>query len=358
MNIPVADLKPEELKNLVDENKLGFGKYFADRMFIMDYSKEAGWHDPRIQKYSPFALDPASCGMHYGQEIFEGMKAYRGEGGKILLFRPEDNAKRMNRSASRLCMPEIPVDDFVQAVTELVLAEKRWIPSSPGTSMYIRPTMFGTEAALGVHPSSEYIFYIIVGPVGAYYASGFGPISLYVEETLVRAAIGGTGEAKTGGNYAATLLAGAKAQSLGFAQILWLDAKEHKYAEEVGSMNIFFVFGDKLVTPNLGGSILPGITRNSTIALAKKMGYTVEERPISIDEIVAGCKDGSMTESFGTGTAAVISPVGSLHYRGTDYTVGKGDVGPVTKRLYDTLTSIQLGKLPDEFGWVKEIGRI
>lgn len=254
-------------------------------------------------------------------------------------------------------MPPVPVADFLEAVETLVKLEKHWIPKAPGTSLYIRPTLVGLGASLGVHPANEYLFYVILSPVGAYFASGFNPVSLYVEEFYNRAAVGGVGNVKTGGNYAASLLAGAKAEEKGFSQVLWLDAREHKYVEEVGAMNIFFVFGKKLVTPNLGGSILPGITRASVIQLARHLGYEVEERPISIDEVIQGAKDGSLTESFGSGTAAVISPVGSLYYKGENHIINQNRVGQITAELYHQLVAIQYGKAADPFSWVKTIDR-
>ncbi|MGE5577146.1 MAG: branched-chain amino acid aminotransferase [Syntrophothermus sp.] len=358
LHIAIEPLESRDMKPLTDPAQLGFGKIFTDRMFTMKHKKGAGWVDAKIEKYRNFSFDPATCVFHYAQEVFEGLKAYLSEDGRILLFRPEQNARRMIRSAERMCMPPVPEEVFLKAVEKLVLLEKRWIPRVPGTSLYIRPTLIATEGALGVHPSAETLFYIILSPSGAYFKGGFQPVSLLVEDTYVRAVAGGTGEAKTGGNYAASLLAGEKAQEKGFSQVLWLDGREKKYVEEVGSMNIFFCFGKKLVTPALTGSILPGITRASVIELARRLGYEVEERLISIDEVVAGAADGSLTEAFGTGTAAVISPVGSLHYKGKNYIVGGGQVGPITQELYDQLTAIQYGRAKDEFGWVREIGRV
>ncbi|AEF94380.1 branched-chain amino acid aminotransferase [Desulfotomaculum nigrificans CO-1-SRB] len=359
MKILVENLSEEELKPLYeDPNQLGFGRIFTDRMFTMRYKKGMGWTDARIEKYKNFSFDPSSCVYHYSQEIFEGLKAYAGAEGQILLFRPEQNVKRMNRSAERLVMPTIPEEDMLQAIEELVVAEKRWIPKAPGTSMYIRPTMVATEPFLGVHPSSEYLFYIILSPVGAYYKEGFQPVKLYVEDTYVRAVVGGVGDIKTGGNYAASLLAGYKAQQMGFSQVLWLDACQHKYIEEVGSMNMFFVFGNKLVTPALTGSILPGITRASILQLAQHLGYETEERPISIDEVIEGINQGTLTEAFGSGTAAVISPVGSLYFKEKDYVINNNQVGPVTEKLYNTLVDIQYGRTVDPFGWVREIGKL
>ncbi|MGE5598957.1 MAG: branched-chain amino acid aminotransferase [Bacteroidota bacterium] len=345
-------------KQLVNPADLGFGKYYADRMLTRSYHAGRGWAEARIVPYQALPLDPAARALHYAQEIFEGLKAYAAEDGRILLFRPEENARRMNRSAERMCMPTMPEEDFLACLEALIKAEKRWIPRAAGTSLYIRPTMIGHEAALGVHPSSEYLFYIVLSPVGAYFKEGFKPIRLYVEDTYVRAAVGGVGEAKTGGNYAASLLAGRKAEEKGFSQVLWLDARERRYVEEVGAMNIFFVFGRRLVTPALSGSILRGITRDSVLKLAPRLGYEVEERPIAIEEVTSGAADGSLTEAFGAGTAAVIAPVGSLHYRGRDYQITGDRVGEVSQRLYDELVGIQYGRRPDPFGWVREIGRL
>lgn len=358
MKITVEQIPEQELKpKFQDASQLGFGRIFTDRMFTMRYINNA-WTEPKIEKYKKFNLDPSACVFHYSQEIFEGMKAYAAEDGRILLFRPEQNVRRMNKSAERLVMPTIPEEDMLQAITELVLAEKEWLPRAAGTSLYIRPTMIATEAFLGVHPSTEYTFFIILSPVGAYYKEGFKPVKLYVEDTFVRAAVGGVGDIKTGGNYAASLMAGYRAQQKGFSQVLWLDAKERKYVEEVGAMNMFFVFGNKLVTPALTGSILPGITRASVLELAKYLGLEAEERAISIDEVIEGISSGSITEAFGSGTAAVISPVGSLTYKEKEYVINGNQVGTVTQQLYDTLVNIQYGRQADPFGWVREIGKI
>jgi branched-chain amino acid aminotransferase len=359
MQITVEKLREAELKPLYsDPAQLGFGKIFTDYMFTMRYVKGQGWIEPKISRYRPFKIDPAAVVLHYSQEIFEGLKAYAAPDGRILLFRPDRNAKRMYDSAERLCMEPFPEADFVTAVETLVNLEKRWIPKAPGTSLYIRPTLVGLGAALGVHPANEYLFYVILSPVAAYFKNGFNPIPLYVEDIYIRSAIGGVGNAKTGGNYAASLLAGALAEQKGFSQVLWLDARERKYVEEVGAMNIFFVFGRKLVTPDLGGSILPGITRASVIELARHLNYEVEERRISIDEVINGLESGVLTEAFGSGTAAVISPVGSLNFKGHDYVINQNKVGAVTQELYTKLVDIQYGNASDPFGWVRTIGKI
>ncbi len=346
-----------ENKNLkakpTDETKLGFGKIFTDYMFVMDYTNGLGWHDPQIIPYGPLSLDPACTCFHYGQEVFEGMKAYRGKGDDILLFRPRENFERLNVSNERLCIPLIDVDSALQALKQLVNIEKDWIPSSEGTSLYIRPFIIGCEPFLGVHAAANYKFIIILSPVGAYYASGLNPINIFVEQSYVRAIKGGTGFAKAGGNYAASLKAQTEAK--GYSQVLWLDGIEHKYIEEVGAMNVFFVIGDEIVTPSLGGSILPGITRKSAIELLTSQGKTVVERRITIDEVMESAKSGELKEVFGTGTAAVISPVGELTYNNETVTVNNNVIGPIAQKLYDDLTGIQWGKIPDPFGWSVKI---
>ena len=338
-----------------DESKLGFGKIFTDHMFVMDYSPDKGWHDARIVPYQPFPLEPACVIFHYAQEIFEGLKAYRTADNKIQLFRPECNAQRMQDSADRMCIPKVPVDDFVQAVKTLVEVDKDWVPHSDGASLYIRPFTFATDVGMGVHASKNYTFCIICSPSGAYYAEGIDPVRIYVEDEYIRAAPGLTGFTKCGGNYAASIKAGEMAEQQGFAQVLWLDGVEKKYVEEVGSMNMMFAYGNKIVTPALNGSILPGITRNSVLTLAGQLGYEVEEKRLAIADIFDDIKSGKLTEAFGTGTAAVISPVGELCWKGEKLTVGDGQIGQVSQKLYDTLTGIQYGKLPDENHWIVKI---
>ncbi len=339
-----------------DTSRLGFGQYFTDHMFVANYETGKGWYEAKTVDYASFAIDPAASVLHYSMEIFEGLKAYRSADGRILLFRPEQNARRMNRSATRLCMAEIPEELFLRGVKEVVLQDKDWIPGDEGTSLYIRPTMIANENFLGIKVSNRFMFYVILSPVGPYYKEGFNPIPIYVEDKLVRASVGGVGDIKTGGNYAASLFADNRAKKLGFTQVLWLDSKEHRFVEEVGSMNIFFVFGNKLVTPALNGSILPGITRDSVLKLAPDLGYEVEERAISIDEVLEGIKSGKVTECFGSGTAAVISPVGLLHYKGVDYVLNNGRTGEVTNHIYRSLVDIQYGRAADPYGWVQEIG--
>lgn len=333
------------------QGKLGFGKIFTDHMFVMEYHN-GQWGNARIQPYAPFTLDPSTSVFHYGQAVFEGTKAYKNDKGEIRLFRPRNNFERMNESDARICIPPIDVDFVLGALKQLVLLEKDWIPTGEGESLYIRPTVIATETALGVHAAHDYIFFIILSPSGAYYAHGLEPVKLYVEEHYVRAARGGTGHHKVVGNYAASLKAGEKAAGLGYDQVMWLDAKEHKYVEEVGSMNIFFVLDGKVVTPALLGSILPGITRRSVIELLRSRGVEVEEKEVAIADIIEGAKNGKLTEVFGTGTAAVISPVGTIGYGDKDYLVGGGKMGEITRSVYDELTGIQTGKREDPFGWV------
>ena len=351
MELKIIEPKTKKAK---PTGNLGFGKIFTDRMFVMEYANGA-CGNARIQPYEPFVLEPSSSVFHYGQAVFEGMKAYKNEKGEVRLFRPRDNFNRMNDSNDRICIPRIDVEFALEALKKLVLLEKDWIPTEPGTALYIRPSIIAVDRALGVHAAHNYIFFIILSPVGAYYAHGLEPVGLYVEQEYVRASKGGTGHHKVVGNYAASLKAGEKANALGYDQVMWLDAKEHKYVEEVGSMNIFFVLNGKAVTPELGGSILPGVTRRSVIELFKSKGITVEERLVSINEVVDGVISGKCTEIFGSGTAAVISPVGKICYNDTDYVVGGGKMGELSMLAYNELTGIQTGKIPDPFGWVMKI---
>ena len=328
-----------------------FGVITTDHMFLMNYTTEKGWHDGRIVPYAPFQIDPACMVLHYAQEIFEGMKAYRDDQGHIRLFRPEENFKRMNNSADRMSIPRIDVDYCVEAVKQLVALEKDWVPTAPNTSLYIRPFIFATDNHVGVHASHTYQFCILLSPVGPYYATGLAPVSIMIEEEDVRAVRGGTGFTKCGGNYVASLRAGERAEQKGYSQVLWLDGVEQKYIEEVGSMNVLFKIGGKIVTPALNGSILPGITRKSCLQLLKDMGLEVEERKISVDELIAAAKDGSLEEAFGSGTAAVVSPIGQLSYGEETFSVTGGEIGPVAQKLYDTLTGIQWGRVEDPYGW-------
>ncbi len=353
MELKITQVAPEKMKAkpAADESKLGFGEIFTDHFFTMKYHNEKGWYDAAIEPYRMLSLDPTAMCLHYGQEIFEGMKAYRGKDDSIYLFRPEDNFKRFNVSAERLCMPEVEIDFVMEALKKLVLLEKDWIPHGSGTSLYIRPTMIATEAALGLHASSEYLFFIIVGPVGAYYPEGFGPTKIYVSEEYVRSVRGGIGYCKAAGNYAASLYAGKLAGEMGYTQVLWLDAIERKYVEEVGTSNIFFLIGEKLITPPLSGAILPGITRDSVIQTARSWGFNVSEKQLSIDEILAASADESLKEVFASGTAAIISPVGQIYYKGKEHVINNGGIGPLTERLYNEILQVQYGEKKDPFGW-------
>ncbi len=337
------------------EGPLGFGRIFTDHMFIMDYTKGKGWHDPRIVSYQDLVLSPAAMVFHYGQEMFEGLKAYKGDDGKSYLFRPDMNGKRTNDTNKRLCIPELPVDDFVQAVKAVVKEDEDWIPTEPGTSLYVRPFIIATEPFLGVDVSETFMFIIILSPSGAYYEEGLAPVGIWIEDDYVRAVRGGMGFAKTGGNYAASLAAQVKAHDDGYSQVLWLDGVERKYIEEVGAMNIFFKIDGTVVTPMLSGSILPGITRDSVLTLCREWGIPTEERKISVEELLEAQKNGKLEEVFGTGTAAVISPVGKLRYKDEVMTISGGEIGPLSQKIYDTVTGIQLGKIEDKHGWRVEV---
>lgn len=337
------------------EGPLGFGRIFTDHMFIMDYTKGKGWHDPRIVPYQDLVLSPAAMVFHYGQEMFEGLKAYKGDDGKSYLFRPDMNGKRTNATNKRLCIPELPVDDFVQAVKAVVKEDEDWIPTEPGTSLYVRPFIIATEPFLGVDVSETFMFIIILSPSGAYYEEGLAPVGIWIEDDYVRAVRGGMGFAKTGGNYAASLAAQVKAHDDGYSQVLWLDGVERKYIEEVGAMNIFFKIDGTVVTPVLSGSILPGITRDSVLTLCREWGIPTEERKISVEELLEAQKNGKLEEVFGTGTAAVISPVGKLRYKDEVMTISGGEIGPLSQKIYDTVTGIQLGKIEDKHGWRVEV---
>ncbi len=347
--------KAAVLKEKPDSSTLGFGKIFTDHMFMMDWNSEKGWYNARIVPFGRIDLHPASTVLHYGSEIFEGLKAYRRKDGKVQMFRPIENIRRMNRSAERLCLPEIPEDLAMQVLTTFVELEQDWTPSAEGTSLYLRPFMFGNDESLGVHAVHNATYVIIASPVGSYYAEGINPVRIMIEDQDVRAVRGGTGYAKCGGNYAASNRAGERAAQQGYSQVLWLDGVERKYIEEVGAMNVMFKIGGKIVTPMLSGSILPGITRMSCIAVLKDKGFDVEERLLSIDELEAAMENGTLEEAWGCGTAAVVSPIGELCYKGVKYPVNNGQIGEVTQMLYDTLTGIQWGKIEDKFGWIKEI---
>lgn len=354
MNIRIEKTKnPKKKPN--ENEEIEFGSVFTDHMFIMDYNSEKGWNNPRIIEYQPIVLDPSALVFHYGQSMFEGMKAYKTDDDRTLLFRPMKNIERANNSNRRICMPEIPEEDFLQAIEELVRLDEEWIPKKKGSSLYIRPFVIATEPSLNVKPSSEYKFIIILSPVGAYYKEGLNPVKIWIEDEYVRAVRGGIGEAKTGGNYAASMLSQEKAHEAGYSQVLWLDGIEHKYIEEVGAMNIFFKINGKIVTPMLNGSILPGVTRASVIELCKSWGYDVEERKISVDELYDAANNGKLEEVFGSGTAAVISPVGTLKFGEKVFEINGGRIGEVSQKVYDTITGIQTGKIEDSFGWTIEV---
>ena len=356
MDIRIEALPESRRKPVItDHTALGFGQHFTDRILKAEWDAKRGWHDARIEPYGPLALDPAAKVYHYAQEVFEGLKAYRWQDGRIALFRPGMNAARLNRSASRVALPEVPEELFLSGIDQLVRLEREWVPGAPGTALYIRPTLIAVEPTLGVRFSEQCFFFVIFSPVGAYYAAGFNPVRILVEDHYVRAVPGGTGTAKTGGNYAASLVAGLKAKERGYEQVLWLDGIQRRYVEEVGAMNIFFVIDGILVTPALTDSFLLGVTRDSVLALAQPLGIPVAERPVEIDDLLAGVRSGRVSEAFGTGTAAVISPVGVLGYKEKAFTVGSGGVGPLTQRLYDEVTGIQSGRLPDRFGWMHEV---
>ena len=352
MEIKVILAPPDKRKaKPIDESRLGFGKIFSDHFFTMPYHKGRGWHDPLIEPYRTLQLDPTAMCLHYAQEIFEGLKAYRGEGGAIFFFRPLENIRRMNVSAERLCIPQLDEALFMEALKKLILIDREWIPQGSGTSLYIRPTIIATEPALGVHPAHEYLFFIIAGPVGAYYPEGFGPTKIYVTEEYCRSVPGGTGYCKAGGNYAASLYASEIANKRGYTQVLWLDAVERKYVEEVGTSNMFFVIGDELITAPLTGTILPGVTRDSVIQLAKSWGIKVLERRLSMDEIMDAIASGTLKEAFASGTAAIVSPVGQIYYREKEHLISGGKTGNLTERLYNEILQIQYGQKDDPFGW-------
>jgi branched-chain amino acid aminotransferase len=345
-------------KQKPDQKKLGFGHYFTDHMFEMDYDEGQGWHDGRIVPHEPITIEPASCVLHYAQMMFEGMKAYRTPSGEIQLFRPDMNVKRMNNTNDRMCIPPVDGEQFLDAVRQLIEVDKDWVPSEPGTALYIRPFIFGDEVSFSVLPAKHYRFLIILCPVGSYYAANDGGLSatrIYVEDEFIRAAVGGTGFAKCGGNYAGGMKASAKAMEHQCKDVLWLDAVEHKYVEEIGTSNAFFMIGDEVITAPLMGTILPGITRNSVIQLLKKWGVKISERRLTIDDVVAASKNGTLKEVFASGTAAVISPIGCLYYMGEDHQVADGKVGPVAQKLYNTLYGIQTGTVKDDMGWTVKL---
>ena len=353
MNITITKTTTPKAKP--DESALGFGKIFTDHMFMMDYSKDTGWTNARIVPFENLSIHPASTVLHYGSEIFEGLKAYRRADGKVQLFRPIENIRRMNRSAERLCLPEIPEEDALEVLLKFVEVEQDWTPSADGTSLYLRPFLFGNDESLGVHAVANATFIIIASPVGSYYPEGINPVKIMIEDEDVRAVRGGTGYAKCGGNYAASNRAGERAAQKGYSQVLWLDGVERKYIEEVGAMNVMFKIDGEIVTPMLSGSILPGITRMSCLEVLRNEGYNVSERLLSINELEEAMENGKLEEAWGCGTAAVISPIGELCYKGKKYAVNNGEIGETTQHLYDTLTGIQWGKVEDSYNWIVEL---
>jgi branched-chain amino acid aminotransferase len=355
MDIRVTLADPGSLKPIPDVSGLEFGKQTTDHMFQMEYDHDRGWYDARIIPYEALSLDPSALVLHYNQQIFEGLKAFRQPDGSVSLFRPDQLAKRFHRSATRMAMPVLDDEMFLESIRQLVGVEDRWVPSEAGTSLYIRPTMIATEPGLGVRASNSYLYYVIVCPVAAYYREGAKPTRIAVEESGVRAASGGAGEAKTSGNYAPTLLATQQAYEGGFSQVLWLDAKEHMYVEEVGTSNIFFRFGNELVTPPLGGTILPGVTRDSVLRLAESWGIPTAERRVSIHEVVDGCQSGLLKEAFATGTAAVVSPIGELSYQSELVKVDEGEAGELSKRFFEEITAIQYGQKEDGLDWMMPV---
>jgi len=353
MDLKITKVKTR--KELPDDSKLGFGQVFSDHMFNMDYNPEQGWHNARIEPYAPIVMDPATMVLHYGQAVFEGLKVYRADNEKIQLFRPDQNMARLNRSARLVCIPEIDEAFILHALKKLVSIDKEWVPRAPKTSLYVRPTIVAMDSFLGVRPSNTYRLFIILSPVGAYYPEEFNPVKIWVTDKYVRAVRGGLGEAKTPANYAASLYAAKVATKAGFTQVLWLDAVEQRYIEEVGTMNILFVINGELITPPLGGSILHGITRDSILTLARHWNIPAAERRITIDEVMAFHKNGSLQEIFGSGTAAVVSPVSHLAWQDQVLTVGDGRVGPMAQRFYETITDIQYARAKDPFGWIVPI---
>ncbi|MBQ1475130.1 MAG: branched-chain amino acid aminotransferase [Ruminococcus sp.] len=354
MDIKVT-LNPNPKAKPTDSSALGFGKIFTDHMFRWSWNSDEGWHNPRIVPFERLSIHPASTVLHYGSEIFEGLKAYRRADGKVQLFRPIENIRRMNNSAERLCLPQMPEEDFMQALIEFVRLEQDWTPSDKGTSLYLRPFMFGNDESLGVHAVHNAEFIIIASPVGSYYKEGLNPVKIMIEDQDVRAVRGGTGYAKCGGNYAASNRAGERAEQQGYSQVLWLDGVERKYIEEVGAMNVMFKIGGEIVTPKLTGSILPGITRKSCIELLASEGITVSERLLSVEELSNAMLDGTLEEAWGCGTAAVISPIGELCYKDHKYIVNNNEIGELSQHLYDTVTGIQWGEIEDKFGWTVEV---
>jgi branched-chain amino acid aminotransferase len=355
MTEPIRITKAATLKKRPKDADLGFGTIFTDHMFVANFEEEKGWYDPRVEPYAPFPLEPATAVFHYAQAVFDGLKAFRGVDGTVRLFRPQTHIERLNNSARRMCIPPLDPDLALRSLVTLVGIEKGWVPSTIGTSLYVRPVIIASEPFLGVRPARSYIYFVILSPVGTYYPEGMAPVKILVVDRYVRAVEGGVGAAKTSGNYAASLYASEEAKHQGFTQVLWLDGVHRKYIDEVGTMNIMLKIGDEVITPPLMGTILPGVTRDSALTLMREWGLRVGERPISIDEVAQAHRGGTLKEVWGTGTAAVISPVGELTYKGEKMVINNGEVGPLTQRLYDAIVGIQYAKAPDAHGWLVEV---
>jgi branched-chain amino acid aminotransferase len=355
MTEPIRITKAATLKKRPKDAELGFGTVFTDHMFVANFEEEKGWYDPRVEPYAPFPLAPAAAVLHYAQAVFDGLKAFRGVDGTVRLFRPQKHVERLNNSARRMCIPPLDPDLALRSLVTLVGIEKEWVPSAIGTSLYVRPAIIATEPFLGVRPARSYIYFVILSPVGTYYPEGMAPVKILVVDQYVRAVEGGVGAAKTSGNYAASLYASEEAKHQGFTQVLWLDGVHRKYIDEVGTMNIMVKIGDEVITPPLAGTILAGVTRDSALTLMREWGLRVSERPTSIDEVVRAHKEGTLEEVWGTGTAAVISPVGELTYKGEKMVINKGEIGPLTRRLYDAIVGIQYARAPDTHGWLVEV---
>ncbi len=352
---PWAKEQARTLKTKPKDVDLGFGQIFTDHMFVADFQEEKGWYDPRIEPYGPLEMDPAAAVLHYAQAVFEGLKAFRGVDGKVRLFRPQKNIDRLNNSARRMCIPPLDPDLALQSIVSLVGVEREWVPRTIGTSLYIRPTIVANEPFLGVRPAKSYVYFVILSPVGAYYPGGMAPVKIRVEEKYVRAVEGGLGSAKTGANYAASLMAAEEAKHAGYTQVLFLDGVHRKYIDEVGTMNIMVKIGDEVITPPVGGTVLAGVTRDSALTLMRTWGLKVSERPLTIDEVVAAHKSGALREVWGTGTAAVISPVGELAYKNEKMVIHGGRIGELTQKLYDAIVGIQYGTAPDPDRWTLEV---